>query len=197
MMFLAEKNKEKLYSEGLVREMGGIPDLADVEPFASLYGRLKDFDRTNGELYLDLKTYLVDDILVKVDRMSMAPSIEARVPLIDHKLVEFAFTLPGKLKLHGLETKWIFKKTMERLLPRETITRKKEGFSVPIKHWLRTDLREMLLGTLSEKRIREEGLFKPAPIQAMIKAHLGGRENYSHQLWALLVFEIWKENYLK
>ena len=197
MMFLSEKDKEKLYSEGLVREMGGIPGLADVEPFASLYGHLKDFDRTNGELYLDLKTYLVDDILVKVDRMSMAPSIEARVPLIDHKLVEFAFTLPGKLKLHGLETKWIFKKTMERLLPRETITRKKEGFSIPIKHWLRTDLRDMLLDHLSEKRIREEGLFKPAPIQAMIKAHLDGRENFSHQLWALLVFEIWKENYLK
>ncbi len=128
--------------------------------------------------------------------MSMAPSLEARVPLLDHKLVEFAFSLPGNLKLHGNETKWIFKKTMERLLPHETLYRKKEGFSIPIKHWLATDLKDMMLGYLDEKRIREGGLFEPATVAAMIDAHLKGRENYSHQLWALLVFEIWKENYL-
>ena len=147
----AEKDKESCIPRARPTIWAGSPSLADVEPFASLFGRLEDFDRTNGELYLDLKTYLVDDILVKVDRMSMAPSLEARVPLIDHKLVEFAFTLPGKLKLHGLETKWIFKKTMERLLPRETIYRKKEGFSIPIKHWLRTDLKDMLLGYLERE----------------------------------------------
>ena len=99
---------------------------------------MEGFDRSTGELYLDLKTYLVDDIMVKVDRMSMAASLEAREPLLDHKLVEFAFRLPGELKLHGLTTKWIFKKTMERLLPKENIYRRKEGFSIPIKHWLRS-----------------------------------------------------------
>jgi len=196
MMFLSEKDRKKLYSERFIGDLGGLSSPMATEPFASAYGRLEDFDRTNGELYLDLRTYLADDILVKVDRMSMAPSLEARVPLLDHKLVEFAFSLPGNLKLRGMETKWIFKKTMERLLPRETLYRKKEGFSIPIKHWLRTDLKDMMLGYLDEKRIREEGLFEPAAIGAMIKAHLEGRENYSHQLWALLVFEIWKENYL-
>jgi len=197
MMFLAEKDKESLYSADFIGKLGGLTDLSGIEPFASLYSRMERFDRTNAELYLDLKTYLVDDILVKVDRMSMAPSLEARVPLLDHKLVEFAFSLPGGLKVRGGETKWIFKKTMERLLPRETIYRKKEGFSIPIKHWLGAELRDMLLGYLGEKRIREEGLFNAAAIQAMIRSHLAGRENYSHQLWALLVFEIWKEKYLR
>lgn len=196
MMFLSGKDRKKLYSDRLVGDLGGLRAPSEIEPFASTYGRLGDFDRTNGELYLDLRTYLADDILVKVDRMSMAPSLEARVPLLDHKLVEFAFTLPGNLKLRGMETKWIFKKTMERLLPKETLYRKKEGFSIPIKHWLAMDLKDMMLGYLDEKRLREEGLFEPSAVAAMIKAHLEGRENYSHQLWALLVFQIWKENYL-
>jgi asparagine synthase (glutamine-hydrolysing) len=128
--------------------------------------------------------------------MSMAASLEARAPLLDHKVVEFAFSLPGDWKLHGLTTKWIFKKTMERLLPRENITRRKEGFSIPIKHWLRRELRDMLLDHLSEERIRREGYFNYAPIKRMLDRHLQGRENYSHQLWALLVFEVWKENSL-
>ncbi|MCJ7680048.1 MAG: asparagine synthase C-terminal domain-containing protein, partial [Candidatus Aminicenantes bacterium] len=138
----------------------------------------------------------IDNILVKVDRMSMAASIETRVPLLDHKLVEFAFSLPGRLKLRGGTTKWIFKKTMEGLVPDKNIYRPKEGFSIPIKHWLKTDLRELLLDQLSEERLQRDGRFKPEAVQAMITAHLDGRENYSHQLWALLVYFIWKDTYL-
>lgn len=196
MMFLSREDRRKLYTRGLVDDLGGLAEPSGSNPFASAYDRLGEFDRTNGELYLDLKTYLADDILVKVDRMSMAPSLEARVPLLDHKLVEFAFQLPGSFKVHGFETKWIFKKTMARLLPAETLHRKKEGFSIPIKHWLVTDLKDMMMAYLDEKRLASEGLFDPSAVAAMIKAHLEGRENYSHQLWALLVFEIWKENYL-
>jgi asparagine synthase (glutamine-hydrolysing) len=196
MMFLSAPEKERLYSGDFVRSLGGIGSLDEVEPFAAIYPKLGGFDRTNAELYLDLKTYLADDILVKVDRMSMALSLEARVPLLDHKLVEFAFALPGDLKVRGFETKWLFKKTMERLLPAETIYRKKEGFSIPIKHWLREDLRDMVGTYLDAKRLRAEGLFNPAPVMDMIKAHMDGRENFSHQLWALLVFEIWRESYL-
>jgi len=196
MMFLSNQAKKSLYSDELKARLGGIPRLRECPPFSGLFSSLAGFDRINAELYLDLKAYLVDDIMVKVDRMSMAVSLEAREPLLDHKLVEFAFRLPGRLKLHGLTTKWIFKKTMERLLPRENIVRSKEGFSIPIKHWLREELRDLMLSTLSEERIRKEGLFNFGPIGQMMDAHLAGRENYSHQLWALLVFEIWKENYL-
>jgi asparagine synthase (glutamine-hydrolysing) len=197
MMFLADGAKADLYSDTFKEQLGGVRSLREREPFDRVFARMEEFDRTTGELYLDLKTYLVDDIMVKVDRMSMAASLEAREPLLDHKLVEFAFRLPGRLKLHGLTTKWIFKKTVERLLPKETIYRCKEGFSIPIKHWLRVELRDMMESYLGEKRIAGEGHFRPAPIRQMMDDHIAGRENYSHQLWALLVFEIWREKYLR
>ena len=196
MMFLTEAAKRELYGPALQSALGGVGPLRGREPFSDHFAALNGFDPTSGEQYLDLKTYLADDIMVKVDRMSMAASLEAREPLLDHKLVEFAFRLPGDFKLHGSQTKWIFKKTLERLLPRETLYRKKEGFSIPIKHWLAVELRDLMEETLSEKRIREGGWFVYDPVRRMIDAHVAGRENYSHQLWALLVFEIWRENYL-
>ncbi|GAF72005.1 unnamed protein product, partial [marine sediment metagenome] len=196
MMFLSQKNKESLYSGDLVSELGGINPLNQLEPFDGFFNRMDSFDKTTGELFLDLNTYLVDDILVKVDRMSMAASLETRVPLIDHKVAEFMFSLPGELKLKGLTTKWIFKKTMERLLPRENIYRRKEGFSIPIKHWLREDLKDLMLDSLSEDRIKHSGFFNYGTIKDMIDRHLQGKDNFSHQLWALMVFEIWKQQYL-
>ena len=197
MMFLSRADRAALYGDGLTESLGGLPELRDTPPFDGVFKRMADFDRTTGELYLDLKTYLVDDIMVKVDRMSMAASLEAREPLLDHKLIEFAFRLPGRLKVRGLTTKWIFKKTVERLLPKNTIYRRKEGFSIPIKHWLRVELRDMMETYLGEARITAGGLFRPATVRAMVDAHVKGRENYSHQLWALLIFEIWRETYLK
>lgn len=196
MMFLSAQNKKELYSQEMAHELGGIKEINERETLQEIYQDLNSFDTVNSELYLDLRTYLVDDILVKVDRMSMATSLETRVPLLDHKIIEFMFELPGRLKLKGLTTKWLFKKTMERLLPKENIYRSKEGFSIPIKHWLRKELKDLMLHYLNEKRIREEGLFNFDCIKKMIDHHLQGKENYSHQLWALLVYEIWREQYL-
>ena len=196
MIFLSRKDKAGLYSSTFREQLGAVEEVHQFPAFREVFERLPGFDRTTGELYIDLKTYLADDIMVKVDRMSMATSLEAREPLLDHKLIEFVFGLQGRLKLHGLTTKWIFKKTMERLLPHENIYRPKEGFSIPIKHWLKRELRELMLDNLSEKRIRQGGFFNPGPVRKMIAAHLAGRKNFSHQLWALLVFEIWKERYL-
>jgi asparagine synthase (glutamine-hydrolysing) len=196
MMFLSEANKNLLYSPDFIRDVDNAADLYDSPPLAHLFRQMAQFDDITGELYLDFKTYLVDDILVKVDRMSMATSLETRVPLLDHKIVEYAFALPGSLKLKGMTTKWILKKTMERLLPEKNIYRRKEGFSIPIKHWLRNELKDLMMSYLDEQRIRREGLFNFEPIKHMIDRHLAGKENYSHQLWALLVFEIWREQYL-
>jgi len=196
MMFLSEANKNLLYSPDLIRGLDDTADLHDSPPLDHLFHQMTQFDDITGELYLDFKTYLVDDILVKVDRMSMATSLETRVPLLDHKIVEYAFALPGSLKLKGMTTKWILKKTMEHLLPEENIYRRKEGFSIPIKHWLRNELKDLMLGYLDEQRIQREGLFNYEPIKHMVDRHLAGKENYSHQLWALLVFEIWREQYL-
>ena len=194
MAFLSPEEKQRLYSNDLREELGETAELYALDPYRQILARLDHFDPMNGELYLDLKTYLADDIMVKVDRMSMATSLEAREPLLDHKLVEYAFGLHGNLKVHGLTTKWLFKEAMERLLPKENIHRPKEGFSIPIKHWLRQELKEMMLDYLAEKRIKEGGLFNFDFIKELVDSHLEGRKNYSHQLWALLVFEIWKEN---
>ncbi len=196
MMFLRDQDKKNLYSEAWKQENKIMAPLWEREPFASLFEEIKGLDPISAELYLDLKTYLPDDIMVKVDRMSMATSLEAREPLLDHRLVEFVFSLPGTWKVHGLETKWIFKRTMERLLPRENIYRPKEGFSIPIKLWLRQELRSLLLDKLHDQRLRKGGLFSPQVVNQLVRDHLSGRKNYSHQLWSLLVFEMWREKYL-
>ncbi len=196
MMFLSEEGRKSLYTADLRQDLDGVAPLYQKPPFRDILDESALFDSVSRELYIDLRAYLVDDILVKVDRMSMAVSLETRVPILDHKLVEFAYSLPGDLKLKGMTTKWIFKKTMERLLPRQNIYRPKEGFSIPMKHWLRKDLKDLLLDYLNQKRIFEGGLFNFEPIEKMIDAHLKQRQNFSHQLWALLVFEIWRESYL-
>lgn len=196
MMFLSPEDKKNLYSKDLICELDGIKEIHEIDPFQKVFHNLNRFDPVSGELYFDLKTYLVDDILVKVDRMSMAVSLETRVPLLDHKIVEFLFRLPGNLKMRRLTTKWIFKKTMERLLPSPNIHRRKEGFSIPIKNWLRRELKDLMFDYLNESRIKADGLFNFNYIKKMMDSHLKGKENYSHQLWALLVFEIWKEQYL-
>ncbi|MCP2619088.1 asparagine synthase (glutamine-hydrolyzing), partial [Candidatus Aminicenantes bacterium AC-335-A11] len=121
MMFLNYNYKKKLYSPALFNDLKNSKNILERYPFIEYLKNAYYMDDINKELYLDLKTYLSDDILVKVDRMSMAVSLETRVPLLDHKLVEFVFQIPGKYKLKGLKTKWIFKKTMERLLPKENI----------------------------------------------------------------------------
>ena len=196
MMFLSQKNKNSLYSPDLLQKLGGIKPLYQQPPLEDFFSRMSQFDAINGELFLDLNTYLIDDILVKVDRMSMAASLETRVPLLDHKLVEFVFRLPGKLKLKGFTPKWMFKKSMEGLLPHENIFRKKEGFSIPIKHWLKSDLKDMMQTYLHQDRIQESGLFNFPEIERMMNLHLQDKANFSHQLWSLLVFAIWKGKYL-
>jgi len=196
MMFLSPMEKQSLYSKDLARSLNGIPSLIQTDPFPSHFQKMEPYDEINKELFLDLNTYMVDDILVKVDRMSMAASLETRVPFLDHHIVEFLFQIPGRLKLKGMSSKWLLKKTMERLLPKENIYRKKEGFSIPIKHWLRTELKEMMQDYLQESRIKKEGLFNAKEVNQLVDSHLKKKSNNSHQIWALLVFEIWKDNYL-
>jgi len=139
---------------------------------------------------------MVDNILVKVDRMSMATSLEARVPLLDKKMVEFAFSLPPHYKLHGNTTKWFFKKAMEGILPDEIIYRRKEGFSIPIKNWLKTELKDLMIDTLSPERIASSGLFNYPYVKKMMDEHLANKQNHAHRLWAIILFNLWSERYL-
>ena len=146
--------------------------------------------------YVDIKTYLVDDILTKVDRMSMAVSLEARVPLLDFRIVELAVNLPAKMKINQGETKRVFKEAMVERLPGDVLNKPKQGFSIPIKHWLRGSLKPMMTDLLSQQRVRQRGYFNDDCVSGWVDEHLSGRQNHSHKLWALMVFEIWNQQFM-
>ena len=150
----------------------------------------RGFRGLGRQLYADVTGYLPDDILVKVDRMSMGTSLEARVPFLDHEVVEYAMAIPDQYKLRGAETKWILKEAFSDLLPRTILGRSKEGFSIPMKNWLRGPLKPMLLDLLSATRVRERGWFRPDEVARLVAEHLKGRENHAHRLWCLMSLEL-------
>jgi asparagine synthase (glutamine-hydrolysing) len=146
--------------------------------------------------YIDTLTYLPDDILTKVDRASMAVSLEARVPLLDHRVVAFSWRLPPALKSAGGVGKRILRKVLYRYVPRELIERPKRGFTMPIGQWLRGPLREWADGLLDPRRIANEGVFHPEPIVARWRDHCAGTYDWEASLWPILMFQAWKERWM-
>jgi asparagine synthase (glutamine-hydrolysing) len=128
--------------------------------------------------------------------MSMANSLEARTPFLDYRLVEFAAGLPSHLKLKGLQTKYLLKKCMSSRLPASILKRKKEGFSIPMKNWLRRELRPLMQDLLSPTRLKRGGFFSPSYVEKLMTEHVTGVANHGHQLWSLMTFEIWRDSYL-
>lgn len=194
MIFLQEAEKRLLYSGALRGE------LTAHDPYGFIRQAFAGCDSPaplDQQEYVDIVTYLADDIMVKVDRMSMAVSLEARAPFLDYRLVEFCASLPPHLRLNGKRSKYIFKEAFRGILPDEILDRRKEGFSIPIKSWMKGELKPMLLEFLSPRALAETGWFDSAHVQRLIGEHLAGRENHSHRLWALLMFQMWHHEYMR
>ena len=164
--------------------------------FRQIAGSMSSNDAIENLLYLDSKTYLPSDILTKVDRMSMASSLEARSPLLDHKLIEYVTRIPSVMKLKGRETKYIFKRAIRDLVPREILHREKQGFGVPINEWINLQLKDRITSDLSDGRAMTRGYFDAKYVSLLLDEHSRGRRDHSHALWTLWMLELWHRRYI-
>ncbi len=183
---ISESHRRELFMPDLKKELQGY---TAFEVFRYHAERAPTDHPLSLIQYLDMKTYLPGDILTKVDRASMAHSLEVRVPILDHKFVEWVSGLPPQVKLNGREGKYLFKKALEPVLPNDILYRPKMGFGVPISAWFRGPLRERVRSQLVEGSLARSGLFEPAVVRRLVDEHQSGRREHSATLWSLLMFE--------
>jgi asparagine synthase (glutamine-hydrolysing) len=176
---------------------GASPEIDDYEDVVRAERNCGAENLLERLMYLYSKFYLQDDILTKVDRASMACSLEARAPFLDYTFVEFVTSIPPNLKLKGLKTKHILKRAMRDKLPPDILARRKKGFGIPVAQWLRTELKPMALDIFSEERIRQQGIFDYRAISRLLDEHLRGRKDHRKQLWTLLMFQSWFGEYME
>ncbi len=185
--------KAELYTARFQHEVENQQSASFLAPwFAKQHGA----SIVDATLLADTMTYLPNDLLVKVDIASMAASLEARSPFLDHYVIEFAASLPENLKLRGLTTKYILKRLLKQLLPAENLHRRKMGFGVPIGHWFRGEMQGFLRETLLSEKALKRGYFKPETITRFIEDHTRGARDYAPQLWALLMLELWFKRFI-
>lgn len=185
--------KAELYSESFKKETAHVRAADLLDPW---FARANGAGIVDAALLADIMTYLPNDLLVKVDIATMAVSLEARSPFLDHHVIEFAASLPERLKLRGLTTKYLLKRVLKKLLPTENLHRRKMGFGVPIGQWFRGELQPFLLSNLLSEKALNRGLFKPHAVRQLVDLHIRSERDYSHQLWTLLMLELWFERFI-
>ena len=188
-----EQTKQPLYSD-FFRQQTQLSNPTGL--LAEWFKRANGIGILDAMLLTDQMTYLPNDLLVKVDIATMAVSLEARSPFLDHHVIEFAASLPQDLKLRRLTSKYLLKKVLRKLLPSENLNRRKMGFGVPIGHWFRGKMQPFLREVVLSEKAMRRGLFKPEAVRQLIELHTRGERDYSHQLWTLLMLELWFNRFI-
>jgi asparagine synthase (glutamine-hydrolysing) len=182
------KEKEDIYTEDFIRDVKGI------DPLDFLINKFEESKTENlldSLLYVDINSYLPEDLLVKMDIATMANSLEARVPFLDHKFMEFVASIPSHLKLKGSQTKFILKAAFKDFLPDSIFNRKKMGFGVPVSRWFRNELKDYVYEILLEPRTLNRGYFRREGVERLLNDHIELRYDHSSKIWALLFLEMW------
>ena len=161
-----------------------------------LFQKVENLSPMDRAIYIYVKTYMTDDILAKVDRASMANSLEVRAPFLDTEFAEFAASIPPQFKLKAFKTKWILKKMLKNKLPGETLKKGKRGFAVPVAKWLKADLRHLLLEAFDKKKIEREGIFNYSYIKGLVRGFLENESDTRKEIWALFMFEMWYDKWM-
>jgi len=174
--------------------------LGDADPMAAFCRYLQEAparDPLSQVLYLDTKTYLPGDILTKVDRMSMLASLEVRIPILDHLFLEWVTGLPAEWKMRGKKQKYIFARLSERAgVPKEVLDRPKQGFALPLRHWMRNELKDLIMSVLLDSSALQRGYFNPQGVRRLLDEHFQGRRDHSARIWRFLMFDLWHRNFL-
>ena len=191
--YFTDEAKWRLYSDELRQTT---QNLDAYEAHRSYFRQVEDAAPLNRLLYVDLKTFLPCLNLITTDKTSMAANLEVRVPFLNREMIEMAARMPPRLKLRGFKRKYILKRALEQILPKEVVWRKKAGFGAPIRSWLRGPLRPLVEDLLSEEIVKRRGLFRPAEIKRIVKANLSGREDNSLQVFQLLNLELWHQTFI-
>jgi len=189
---------KEIFSADARAELTGRTSAFDpVDVYRERFAETKGAEELARLQHVDFAVYLVDDLLVKTDRASMAHSLEARVPFLDPVVTNFAFALPRRLRVHGLSKKVLLRKAAEPLLPREVVHGRKRGFSIPAAAWLRGELAPFARETLSAGTLTRQGFFRPEAVTRLLDDHVARRQDNSRQLWGLLAFTLWYEHHVE
>ena len=188
-----EDAKANLYADDFAEATREFRDASILEPW---FAKANGAGIVDATLLADTMSYLPNDLLVKVDIASMAVSLEARSPFLDHHVIEFAASLPENYKLRGLTTKYLLKKVLKGLLPAENLVRPKMGFGVPVGKWFRNEMQGFLREVLFSESATRRGVFKPEAVRRMVEQHTEGRQDFAHQLWSLLMLELWYQRFI-